>query len=208
MVNNPTVEQVKMASKFTHRQDNLSSYTSICLKCYRVVATRGRESELRADEAVHSCKIPVSGKQLASTYWGILCRTCADLVAFGTIPGQNSDPGTEDSGPGTIRCTKGHTHIYYPRDFGLFPAVTIIVDTVIRENVRVYKVINPSWADPLPQESSNRNRKNESGSPAEELDRNIMLSARRASEAPGKIARKAAKDRWTAWALNKLSAEQ
>ena len=197
-----------MTSKFTHRQDNLSSYTSICLKCYRVVATRGRESELRADEAGHSCRIPVLGKQPASTYWGILCRTCADLVAFGATPGQDCGLGTEGSRPGTIRCTKGHTHIYYPRDFGFFPSATIIVDAVIGENVRVYKAVNPSWSGSVPQGPSNQSGENESGSHEEELDRNIMPSARRASESPSRIAHRAAKDRWATWALNKLSAQQ
>jgi hypothetical protein len=134
-----------MTNQFTHRQDSNFSHTSICLKCFRFVATRERESELRVDEAVHSCKISLPGSKSDPTYWGILCRTCAALVAFGTIPAQNTDPGAEGSKPGTICCNKGHTHIYFPRDFRLYPSTVAIVGATIRENVGIYKAINPSW---------------------------------------------------------------
>jgi hypothetical protein len=53
-----------MVSKFTHRQDGVFSFSSICDKCLRVVATSERESELRADESVHSCGTQVSPASL------------------------------------------------------------------------------------------------------------------------------------------------
>src|SRR5579862_7053874 len=94
----------KMAHQFTHRQDGTFSHTSICMKCFGVVATRERESELRADEAIHSCNISLPGTKPDPAYWGILCRTCVELVAFSDHPIQNSGPGVENSRPGAIRC--------------------------------------------------------------------------------------------------------
>jgi hypothetical protein len=102
-----------MASQFTHRQDGIFSFSSICDKCFRLVATRERESELRQDEAIHSCKISLPGTKPTPAYWGILCRTCTELVAFHTRPPLDSEPGAEGSMAGTIRCTKDHSHIYF-----------------------------------------------------------------------------------------------
>jgi hypothetical protein len=156
----PTVEQVKMENKFTHRQNSVSSYTSICLKCFRVVATRDRESELRGYEAIHSC----SQAKPDPTCWEILCRTCEELVAFGTTPAHNSGPGAEGSRPGTIRCTRGHTHIYFSRNFCLYLSPVKIADTTMQDNVRIYKAINPFWessCSPLPLKPPNSQHESE-----------------------------------------------
>src|ERR1700722_20131622 len=71
----PTIEEARMSRQFTHRQGAVSSHTSICMRCFRVVATRERESELRSDEANHSCKISLPGTKPDPTYWGVLCRS-------------------------------------------------------------------------------------------------------------------------------------
>jgi hypothetical protein len=194
-----------MASKFTHRQDSGFSHTSICLKCFRVVGTRERESELRADEAVHSCKISLPGAKPDPTYWGILCRKCAELVAYGTAPPRSTGPGAEGSSPGTIRCIKGHIHIYFPRDFRLFPSVLAIAEATLQENLETFRAINPLWessSDPPPPQPTVSISKeqfivamalNNTGGPLANLPPNPRRE----------IANKAARDRWASWALKK-----
>jgi hypothetical protein len=202
----PFVAQIKMASKFTHRQDSLWANTSICLKCFRVVATRERESELRGAEAVHSCKVSLPGMKPNPAYWAILCRTCAELVAFGAASGPDFCPRAEGSRPGTIRCSKGHAHIYFPRDFRLFPSPVTVADETMRENVRIYKAVNPSWeftSESQPTESTPKS-KNDSGIHVEGLNRTKMRPASLRADSPREIAHRAAKHRWASWALKKV----
>ncbi len=78
------------------------------------------------------------------TYWGILCRTCRALVAFDTCPYVSFGPGAASMRPGAIRCSLGHNHIYYPRDFGFLPSVVPIAGAVMSENRETFKAINPS----------------------------------------------------------------
>jgi hypothetical protein len=199
-----------MANQFTHRQDSVFAHTSICLKCFRVVATRDRESELRADEVVHSCMISLSRTRPDPGYWGILCRTCTELVAFGTIPAQNFGPGAEGSKPRTIRCNRGHTHIYFPRDFRLYPSVVAIADATMRENLKVYKAINPSWGfrDAPPTVLANPKARNETDLETEARDGVKVRSITFVPDPRREIAKKAAKDRWASWALRKLAKPQ
>ena len=195
-----------MANQFTHRQDSIFAQTSICLKCLRVVATRERESELRADEAIHSCKISLPGTKSDPAYWGVLCRTCAELVAFGTIPAQNSGPGADGSNPGTIRCNQGHTHIYFPRDFRLYPSAVTIADVTMQESVRVYRAVNPSWrstSHALHGEPDTPAKEEEFSIDGEVLDRTGIHDARPLPDSPRELAKKVAKERWVAWALKK-----
>jgi hypothetical protein len=76
------------------------------------------------------------------TYWGILCRTCGDLVAFDTGPFVSFVCGTASRKPGAIRCDQGHTHIYFPGDFRYYPSVAPIADKTMEENRAVYRAIN------------------------------------------------------------------
>jgi hypothetical protein len=199
-----------MANQFTHRQDSIFSHTSICLKCFRVVATREHESELGADEAIHSCKISPPGTKPAPTYWGILCRTCAKLVAFDTLPPQSCGPGAEGSGAGTIRCAQGHSHIYFPRDFRLFPSTVAIADATMQENLKVYKSINPSWelfSDRTLKPSIPKD-KNESSIHAAAPNRIEIRAASLVPDPRRETAKKVAKDRWATWALKKTLGPQ
>ena len=195
-----------MANKFTHRQDSAFSHTSICLKCFRVVATRERESELRADEAVHSCKISPPGAKPNPTYWGILCRKCAELVAYGTAPPSSTGPGAKDSGPGTIRCTKGHVHIYFSCDFRLFPTAVAIAEATLQDNLETFRAINPFWepssSNSRPLQPTDSMPKKESMD-AEALDTIEGPPAGLALNQRREIANKAAKDRWASWGLKK-----
>src|ERR1035441_7780133 len=79
-----------------------------------------------------------------TTYWGILCRTCSEPVAFDIRPCQMCGPGAANVRPGAIRCVHGHNHIYFPRDFRLFPSSVPITAATIQENRQAYLAINPS----------------------------------------------------------------
>jgi hypothetical protein len=187
-----------MASQFTHRQDGIFSFSSICDKCFRLVATRERESELRQDEAIHSCKISLPGTKPTPAYWGILCRTCTELVAFHTRPPLDSEPGAEGSMAGTIRCTKDHSHIYFPRDFSLFPSAIVIAGATMQKNLETYKAINPFW------ESSSSPRSTQ----PQAVDQDEVPRATLPPTPEREIANRAAKRRWTRWGLNKTSRPQ
>ena len=76
-------------------------------------------------------------------YWGILCRTCRELVAFDTCPYVSFGPGAAGIKPGAIRCNQGHNHIYFPGDFCLFPSATLITETIMKANRVIYGEINP-----------------------------------------------------------------
>ena len=194
-----------MSRQFTHRQGAVSSHTSICMSCFRVVATRERESELRSDEAIHSCKISLPDTKPDPTYWGVLCRTCAELVAFGTVPAQKPGPGFENSPAGSIRCSKNHNRIYFPRDFRLYPSTVVIAEETMQENLAVYKAINPSWessSNPLPTEPSKTG--SESSIHAGALNGTKVRPASLLPDPRREIANKAAKDRWASWALKKV----
>jgi hypothetical protein len=78
------------------------------------------------------------------TYCGILCRTCRELVAFDTCPYVSFGSGAASMKPGTIRCDRGHTHIYFPRDFCFYPSVDPIGDTTMERNREAYRAINPA----------------------------------------------------------------
>ena len=79
-----------------------------------------------------------------TTYWGVLCRTCARPIAFDTRPFHQSGLGAANTKPGAIRCFLGHNHIYFPRDFHFFPSTAVITDVTMQENRAVYGAINSS----------------------------------------------------------------
>ncbi|HEY4379178.1 MAG TPA: hypothetical protein VGN01_02465 [Acidobacteriaceae bacterium] len=192
-------------ARFTHRQDSSFSHTSICLKCFRVVATRDRESELRADEAVHSCKVTLPGEKPDPTYWGVGCRTCKELIAFGASFQTSAGVGAGDSRPGTIRCGQGHSHIYFPHDFRQFPSPAAITEAAMEENVRIYKAVNPTWeptADTVfVQTSLLQPDEDTDGDAASNLKlrrpASLMPDPRR------EMAKRAAHQRWETWAQKK-----
>jgi hypothetical protein len=76
-------------------------------------------------------------------YWGILCRTCRQLVAFDTSPYVSFGAGAASMKPGAISCRQGHMHIYFPRDFCFRPSPTSIPDAALEENRAAYRAINP-----------------------------------------------------------------
>ena len=196
----------RSASRFTHCQNNFSSYSSTCVKCFQTIGTRTRESELRADEERHSCMNPLPSVSGETTYWGILCRTCSDPVAFGTHSDHELGLGTENARPGTIRCAQGHNHIYFSRDFRFFVAEVEIAKATMRENRETYRSINPapqssleSWlGEPLISE-----RKDESDVPPGGLREGEARPANVFPDPRRETARRAARDRWASWASKK-----
>jgi hypothetical protein len=77
-------------------------------------------------------------------YWGVLCRTCRELVAFDTRPYVSFGPGAVSMKPGAIRCNRGHNHIYYPRDYCFHPSANRISEATMEANRTLYGKINPS----------------------------------------------------------------
>jgi len=76
-------------------------------------------------------------------YWGIVCRTCGELVAFDGHPNSSFGPTAAGMKPGAIRCRDGHNHIYFPRDFRLYPSAIPIQETTMEGNRAIYRRINP-----------------------------------------------------------------
>jgi len=75
-------------------------------------------------------------------YWGVLCRSCAELVAFDHSPYHSFGPGGANMKPGTIRCAHGHSHIYFPRDYEFFFSEVSITDVVMQGHREAYRAIN------------------------------------------------------------------
>ena len=80
-------------------------------------------------------------------YWGILCRTCQELVAFDICPYVSFGPGAASMRPGAIRCGHDHIHIYFPRDFQFCASELPIEAAVMQNNRDAYKAINPASPD-------------------------------------------------------------
>jgi hypothetical protein len=74
------------------------------------------------------------------TYWGVLCRSCAELVAFDNSPYLSFEAANMH--PGAIRCTHGHNHLYLPRDFQFFFSDDPIGNAVMQKNRETYKATN------------------------------------------------------------------
>lgn len=88
----------------------------------------------------HGCKEPAG-----VSYWGVLCRSCAELVAFDTLPYHRLGLGIANAKPGAICCSHGHNHIYFPSDFCFFDSEVGISDASMAENCSTYAATNPSF---------------------------------------------------------------
>ena len=78
-----------------------------------------------------------------TAYWGIACRTCLEAVAFDSPPYYALGPGAPNVRPGAIRCARGHSHVYFPRDFRFFPSAVQIPNVVMEANRAAFKASNP-----------------------------------------------------------------
>lgn len=138
-------------------------------------------------------------------YWGILCRTCSQPIAFGT--GADREAGVESSNvrPGAIRCASGHNHIYFPRDFQIFKSSVAIPDALIKQTRAAYQAINPMPAE-LPTAEDGGVVSEEDGGSAARLDKPVEGGPSRSDSGTDlrrERAQTAAKSRWARWAIKK-----
>jgi hypothetical protein len=131
-----------------------------------------------------------------TTYWGILCRTCSEPVAFDAQPFHEFGLGSANIKPGAIRCERGHNHIYFPRDFRFFPSLLPITEESMQKNRAAYLAINGSSETALGTALGNSPR-----------DRPVPQAVRREGFTPDarREATEAAKIRWAHWASKKVS---
>jgi len=113
--------------------------------------------QMREFEGVeaNSCtaRIELNLRDDETTYWGVLCRTCSEPIAFDINPHPSFGPGSSNVKAGAIRCGRGHNHIYFPRDFRILSSALPICGVVMLENREAYKAINSSY-----QNSNSDNR--------------------------------------------------
>ncbi len=83
-------------------------------------------------------------QECAVLYWGVLCRTCNEAIAFDTLPCHKNGLGAINLRPGAISCAFGHTHIYFPRDFRFFASDGPITGETMSDNRSAYHAINQS----------------------------------------------------------------
>jgi hypothetical protein len=79
-----------------------------------------------------------------TTYWGVLCRSCAELYAFDISPFRSFGAGAASMNSGAIRCAHGHVHIYFPRDYQFFFSDIPLTDAALQANREAYSAANPS----------------------------------------------------------------
>jgi hypothetical protein len=140
-------------------------------------------------------------------YWGVLCRTCRELVAFDACPYASFGPAAASIRPGAIRCSQEHNHIYFPRDFGFRASEVPIAETVMRENRDIYRAINSqgirSSHEYVP-EAVEPEAKPEAGESEGRLESGKARPPKIGPD-PRREAAKAAKERWTNWAEKKMA---
>jgi len=131
-----------------------------------------------------------------TTYWGILCRTCSEPVAFDVRPYHEFGLGSANVKPGAIRCMRGHNHIYFPRDFHFFPSSVPITEESMQKNRTTYFAINRS-SEPT-RDTALENMP---------VYRSVLQVVRPEGFSPDarREAAKAAKIRWAHWASKKVS---
>ena len=138
-------------------------------------------------------------------YWGILCRTCRDMVAFDICPHVSFGPGAASMKPGAIRCGHGHNHIYFPRDFRFFFSAESIADSIMQQNRDAYRAINPAPALSSHADGwlSNAEPNHSSDVPPDEPHSADARHVKPAPDPRREAAQMAAKQFWANWALKK-----
>jgi hypothetical protein len=148
-----------------------------------------------------------------TTYWGILCRTCSEPVAFDIRPYHSSGLGIANLRPGAIQCAHSHNHIYFPRDFRFLSSAVAISDATMLGNREAYQSINPiheqSYEAPGPSIANAVVNAVVSGLAAEVARErparpSSLVPDPRLPDPRRETARMAAKSRWANWALKKM----
>jgi hypothetical protein len=112
--------------------------------------------------------------------------------------------------PGAIRCSQGHNHIYFPRDFGFRASPVAIAEAAMRENRDVYRAINsPGIRLPheyVPEEvAAAADAESVGGKSGGEPESGKVRPAKIGADPRREAAREAAKERWADWANRKLA---
>ena len=87
-----------------------------------------------------------------TTYWGVPCRTCNELVLFDVYPCHTFGIGTATRRPGAVRCANRHNHIYFPHDYRFFPSEASVDEATMEQNRLQYVLINPPYRSPHSEE--------------------------------------------------------
>jgi len=138
-----------------------------------------------------------------TTFWGVLCRTCHELIPFDVCPYASFGPGAANMKAGAIRCGRGHNHIYFPHDFQFLSFAVPINDALMQKNREIYRAINPSSNAPFgglskPNAYDESNVSPDTPQSAKARPASLLPDVRRQS------AQIAAKDRWANWAIKKV----
>ena len=139
-------------------------------------------------------------------YWGVMCRTCKQLVAFDVCPYESFGPGAASMKPGAIRCSLGHNHIYFPRDFGFRTSAIPVADAVMRENRDVYRAINSQGtrsSHEFVHEAVAAQPEPEGGKSGDDSETGKTHPAKNGPDPRREAAREAANERWANWAKKK-----
>jgi hypothetical protein len=138
-----------------------------------------------------------------TTYWGIKCRTCRELVAFDASPYLSFGSEAASIRPGAIRCRQGHVHIYFPNDFHFLLSEVPIPDAVMEKNREVYRSVNPTRPGFPEPPNPKKHVESESEVPKAAPEDGNVHRATRGPDARRETAQAAAKHRWTDWATKK-----
>lgn len=133
-------------------------------------------------------------------YWGVVCKTCKQIVAFDVAPYASFGPEAASTKPGAIRCAQGHNHIYFPRDFQFIPSTDVVSAEVMQQTRTTYRAVNPETFI----------HSNERAQPATPTTASVQPKVKKTNPAQPsadprrKTAQTAAKSRWSEWARRKL----
>jgi hypothetical protein len=130
------------------------------------------------------------------------------MVAFDVCPYESFGPGAASMKPGAIRCSQGHNHIYFPRDFGFRASAIPVAEAAMRENRDAYRAINspgtPSSHECVPEAgAADAEAESEGGKSGGEPESGKVRPAKIGPDPRREAAREAAKERWTSWAERK-----
>jgi len=109
-----------------------------------ILQTRAYDRPNSSGTRIKTNRLSNSPGDYEPTYWGVLCRSCIELVAFDTNAYPSFESGSASMNPGSIRCAHGHVHIYFPRDFQFFFSDVSISDVAMHGNREAYRASSPS----------------------------------------------------------------
>jgi hypothetical protein len=141
-------------------------------------------------------------------YWGVLCRVCAEPIAFGAPCHHQFELESAYAKPGALRCANGHSHIYFPRDFQFFASAATIPEAVMRANREAHPAMQPATVE-RPQHFFVK-RWTPDGDPAAAdaqaaANRAEAQAASAVPEVRRDVPQAAARDWWMNWVLKKVS---